>query len=108
MLSKHRKKQSDAGRHLGMKPNAAGFRWNGKTPWSIDELIELCDWLDEDAAQLMARAKAAALAASPTRQALETMLTEQERAEIDAAREQLRPASEQPGEGENPSSREAQ
>ena len=95
LLARHRKTQADVARHLGMKPNASSFRWNGKTPWSTAELLLLCDWVDADAAELMAEAKAAALEQTPAREALESMLTEQESAEIAEARKRVRP-TEQP------------
>ena len=75
--------------------------------WGPAELLAFCDYVDVDLAVLLSTAKAAAKQGG-ARTALESMLTDQERAEIDAAREQMRPASEQPGEDANPSSREAQ
>jgi len=100
LLARHRKVQADVARELGMKPNAVSFRWQGKTPWTLAELLLLCDWLDVDAAEVMSAAKATALAKSDERQALESMLTEKERAEVDAAREQMRPPKdEQSGSG---------
>ena len=100
LLARHRKTQADVGRHLGMKPNAVSFRWKGATPWSLAELLLLCDWLDVDAAEVMTTAKAAAEQQSDERQVLESMLTEQERGEIDAARERLRPKDGQSGDWE--------
>ena len=91
LLARHRKTQADVARHLGMKPNAASFRWQGKTPWSLAELLLLCDWLDVDAAEVMTTAKDAAERKSDERQVLESMLTEKERDEIDDARERMRP-----------------
>lgn len=99
LLARHSKTQADVVRHLGMKPNAVSFRWKGKTPWSLAELLLLCDWLDVDAADVMSTAKAAAAAQSDAKQALESMLTEQEQSEIDAARERMRPKDEGAGNG---------
>ncbi|HKX65866.1 MAG TPA: helix-turn-helix transcriptional regulator [Intrasporangium sp.] len=65
LLARHRKVQADVARQLGMKPNAASFRWQGKTPWSLAELLLLCDWLDVDAAEVISAAKAAAVARTP-------------------------------------------
>ena len=107
LLARHRKTQADVARHLGMKPNAASFRWQGKTPWSLAELLLLCDWLDVDAAEVMSTAKAAVDQESDERRALESMLTEQERGEIDAARERLRPKEEQSGDDRKVPSRKA-
>ena len=61
LLARHRKSQADVVRHLGIKPNAASLRWQGKTPWSLAELLFLCDWLEVDAAELLATAKAEAI-----------------------------------------------
>ena len=108
LLARHRKVQADVTRQLGMKPNAASFRWQGKTPWSTAELLLLCDWLDADAAEVLSAAKAAAVAKSDERQVLESMLTEQERADVDAARERMRPKDEQSGSGRRGRRREAQ
>ena len=76
LMARHRKNQADVARHLGIKANAASFRWQGKTPWSTAELLLLCDWLDVDAAEVMATAKAAAL------EQTEARLTDEERAAV--------------------------
>lgn len=86
LMARHKKNQADVARHLGIKPNAASFRWQGRTPWSTAELILLCDWLDVDAAEVMAAAKAAALEQAARD---ESMLTDEDRAfaaEIQAER----------------------
>lgn len=87
LMARHRKNQADVARHLGIKPNAASFRWQGKTPWTTAELILLCDWLDVDAAEVMAAAKAAALEQAAARE--ESVLTDEDlafAAEIQAER----------------------
>lgn len=78
LMARHKKNQADVARHLGMKPNAASFRWQGRTPWSTAELILLCDWLDVDAAEVMAAAKAAAVKQASAPESL----TDEERAAV--------------------------
>ena len=51
------KKQKDVARALGMTANAVSRRWHGGTAWSHGELIALCDFLDIDAAAVLAEAK---------------------------------------------------
>ncbi len=51
------KQQKDVARALGMTPNAISRRWHGTTAWSHGELIALCDYLDIDAAAVLAEAK---------------------------------------------------
>ena len=80
LMARHRKNQADVARYLGIKPNAASFRWQGRTPWSTAELILLCDWLDVDAAEVMAAAKAAALEQTSAKGA--STMTDAERAAV--------------------------
>ena len=81
---------------------------NAEQNWGIQELLALCDYLDVDLAELLSTAKATAAPKSDAKRALESMLTEQERAEIADARSRMRPKDEQSEDGRKGRHRKAE
>ena len=101
LLARRRVSQKALQEDLGWSRARTNRLVHAEQNWGPAELLALCDYLDVDLAALLAAAKTSAAAQEGgAKQALESMLTQQERAEIDAAREQLRPAKEQPSEDE--------
>ena len=97
LLARRRISQKALQDDLGWSRARVNRLVRGEQAWGILELLAVCDYLDVDLAVLLSTAKAAAVQMSDERQVLESVLTEQERGEIDAARERMRPKEEQSG-----------
>ena len=100
LLARRRISQKQIQDDLGWSRARVNRLVHGEQTWGPADLLALCDYLQVDLSVLLSTAKANAAQATPARAALESMLTEQERADIAQARKQTRPA-EQPEEQGN-------
>ena len=84
---------------LGWPAEWTSRRFRGTVSWDTADFVKVCDYLEVDLTDILTSAKAVALKQTDAKRALESMLTDEERAEIADARSRMRPKGEESQDG---------